>query len=50
MNQEKIDSLQWAIEELSKQKDELNSKLGIARKREETSSWADSTQIILWPP
>ena len=38
MNQEKIDSLQWAIEELSKQKDELNSKLGIARKREETSS------------
>jgi chromosome segregation ATPase len=34
----KSNSLRWAIEELSKQKDELNSKLGIARKREETSS------------
>jgi DNA repair exonuclease SbcCD ATPase subunit len=41
MNQEKIDSLQWAIEELSKQKEELNSKLGIAQKREETSSLID---------
>ena len=36
--QTKLSSLQWAIGELSKQKDELISKLGIARKREETSS------------
>lgn len=41
MNQEKIDSLQWAIEELSKQKDELNSKLGIAKNREETNALID---------
>ena len=37
-SQNKTSSLRWAIDELSKQKDELNSKLGIARKREETSS------------
>ena len=35
---EKVKSLQWAIEELSKQKDELDGKLKIARKREETGS------------
>jgi hypothetical protein len=34
----KIISLQWAIEELSKQKEELNAKLKIAHKREETGS------------
>ena len=34
----KIDSLHWAIEELSKQKNELNEKLKIARKREETGA------------
>ena len=38
MNQDKTVSLQWAIDELSKQKDELNSKLGIAKKRDETCS------------
>ena len=35
---EKVKSLQWAIEELSKQKEELDGKLKIARKREETGS------------
>ena len=35
---EKVNSLQWAIEELSKQKEELDGKLKIARKREETGS------------
>jgi chromosome segregation ATPase len=34
----KIDSLHWAIEELSKQKNELDDKLKIARKREETGA------------
>ncbi len=34
----KIDSLQWAIEELSKQKNELDEKLKIAHKREETDA------------
>ena len=34
----KNNSLRWAIDELTKQKDELNSKLCIAQKREETSS------------
>ena len=34
----KIDSLHWAIEELSKQKNELDEKLKIARKREETDA------------
>ena len=34
----KIDSLHWAIEELSKQKNELDEKLKIARKREETGA------------
>jgi len=33
-----VKSLQWAIEELSKQKEELDGKLKIARKREETGS------------
>jgi hypothetical protein len=32
----KSNSLKWAIEELSKQKEELNEKLNIAEKREET--------------
>ena len=35
---EKVKSLQWAIEELSKQKEELDGKLKIAHKREETGS------------
>ena len=34
----KIDSLHWAIEELSKQRQELDGKIKIARKREETGS------------
>ena len=34
----KIDSLHWAIEELSKQKNDLDEKLKIARKREETGA------------
>ncbi len=34
----KFKSLKWAIEELSKQKEELDGKLKIARKREETGS------------
>ena len=38
---EKVKSLQWAIEELSKQKEELDGKLKIARKREETGSLID---------
>ena len=38
---EKVNSLQWAIEELSKQKEELDGKLKIARKREETGSLID---------
>ena len=35
---EKVKSLQWAIGELSKQKDELEGKLKVARKRDETSA------------
>ena len=35
---EKVKSLQWAIEELSKQKEELVGKLKIALKRDETGS------------
>ena len=35
---EKVKSLQWAIDELSKQKEELDGKLNIALKREETGS------------
>ena len=38
---EKVKSLQWAIEELSKQKEELDGKLKIALKREETGSLID---------
>jgi len=34
----KVKSLEWAVEELSKQKEELGGKLKIARKREETGS------------
>ena len=34
----KVDSLHWAIEELSKQRQELDGKIKIARKREETGS------------
>lgn len=34
----KLSSLNWAVAELDKQKNELNTKLGIAQKREETSS------------
>ena len=34
----KSSSLRWAIDELSKQKNELTTKLNIAQKREETSS------------
>jgi hypothetical protein len=36
--QNKSDSLRWAIDELSKQKEELGSKLNIAQKRDDTSS------------
>ena len=35
---EKVNSLQWAINELSKQKNELDGKLKIARKRDETGA------------
>jgi hypothetical protein len=38
---EKVKSLEWAIEELSKQREELDGKLKIARKREETGSLID---------
>ena len=38
MSNEKINSLKWAIEELSKQREELDGKLKIARKRDETGS------------
>jgi DNA repair exonuclease SbcCD ATPase subunit len=38
LTESKSSSLRWAIEELSKQKDELKSKLKIAHKREETNS------------
>ena len=38
MENEKLKSLQWAIKELSKQREELDGKLKIARKREETGS------------
>jgi hypothetical protein len=38
---EKVKSLQWAIEELSKQKEDLGGKLKIALKREETGSLID---------
>jgi len=37
----KLSSLIWAIDELSKQKDELSSKLSIAQKREDTNSLID---------
>ena len=37
----KIQSLNWAIGELSKQKDELEGKLHVARKRDETSALID---------
>ena len=37
----KSNSLKWAIEELSKQREELDGKLKIARKREETGSLID---------
>ena len=39
--QSKLSSLKWAIDELSKQKDELSSKLSIAQKREDTNSLID---------
>ncbi|MFL2913446.1 MAG: hypothetical protein ACJZ64_02285 [Opitutales bacterium] len=38
MQQNKLHSLEWAIDELSKQKEDLASKLTVAQKREETSS------------
>ena len=41
MNKDKLNSLKWAIDELSKQKEELNSKLSIAKKRDDTSSLID---------
>ena len=37
-SESKSSSLRWAIDELSKQKDELSSKLSIAQKRDDTSS------------
>ena len=39
--QSKLSSLKWAIDELSKQKEELSSKLCIAQKREDTNSLID---------
>ena len=39
--QNKTTSLRWAIDELSKQKNELSSKLSIAQKREDTNSLID---------
>ena len=41
MNKGKLNSLKWAIDELSKQKEELGSKLSIAQKRDDTSSLID---------
>ena len=40
-SESKSSSLRWAIEELSKQKEELSSKLSIAQKREDTNSLID---------
>ena len=40
-SESKTSSLRWAIDELSKQKDELSSKLSIAQKREDTNSLID---------
>ena len=40
-SESKTSSLRWAIDELSKQKDELISKLSIAQKREDTNSLID---------
>ena len=44
LTESKSSSLRWAIEELSKQKDELKSKLKIAHKIEEGSSSIDIYQ------
>ena len=41
MNKGKLNSLKWAIDELSKQREELGSKLSIAQKRDDTSSLID---------
>ena len=40
-SESKSSSLRWAIDELSKQKEELGSKLSIAQKREDTNSLID---------
>ena len=40
-SESKSSSLRWAIEELSKQKEELSSKLSVAQKREDTNSLID---------
>ena len=40
-SESKTSSLRWAIDELSKQKEELISKLSIAQKREDTNSLID---------
>ena len=40
-SESKSSSLRWAIDELSKQKEELTSKLSIAQKREDTNSLID---------
>jgi vacuolar-type H+-ATPase subunit I/STV1 len=40
-SESKTSSLRWAIDELSKQKDELSSKLNIAQKREDTNYLID---------
>ena len=37
MQNDKTASIKWAIEELSKQKEEIEGKLSVARKRDETS-------------
>ena len=37
MSNDQTASIRWAIEELSKQKDEIESKISVARKRDDTS-------------
>ena len=39
--QNKTSSLKWAIDELSKQREDLGAKLNIARKRDETNALID---------
>ena len=41
MDNSKSSSLRWVLDELTKQKEELSSKLRIAKKRDDTSSLID---------